>query len=438
MSRKKTVLIITYYWPPAGGSGVQRHLIFAKYLRLFGWEPIIFTVKNGEYPELDSSLLSEVPEGIKVLKAVTIEPYALFRMLTGNRQTVGANLFHGKRKKSTTSKFLFWIRSNLFIPDARIFWALPSIFSLRRFLRHNSVDAIISTGPPHTTHIIARSISRSFKIPWLADFRDAWTKIDYFEKLNLSRIAKRIHQRWEQKILTSAHGIVTVSPYHAGELQKLAGRHVSVVTNGFDEDHFPDSRVMLDEKFTILHTGMLSEARNHSIFWEALSELSEANRDFREHLEIRFYGTTDASVLESVPPVLTDRTFFHDYVDHAKIPGLLRRARILYLPIHNCSVDVGFLPGKLFEYLGARRPVVSIGPATGDTAVLLEKLKAGQTFEYHQKESLKDCIRAHFQAFENNTSNFVSSNLDTFTRRNLTQQLAMLLDELLLQNINSR
>lgn len=427
---KKRVLIITYYWPPAGGSGVQRHLKFVKYLRLFGWEPVVFTVENGEYPETDVSLISEIPRDILTLTAPTLEPYTLFKAISGNRQKVDANLFHTNRKKSLFSKMIFWIRSNLFIPDARILWTIPSLFKLNRFLKVEKMDAIISTGPPHTAHVIAHRLRRKFNIPWLADFRDAWTKIDYFEKLNLSTPARMIHQKWERKILTAADCVVTVSPYHAGELQKISNRDVSVITNGFDEDHFPLSPRVPDEKFTIIHTGMLSESRNHGIFWEALTTLALENKAFRDQLEIRFYGKTDPAVAQSVTPVLADKVFIHDYVDHVEIPGIMSRAHILYLPIHNCSVDVGFLPGKMFEYLAARRPIISIGPSEGDTAHLINDLKAGYSFEYHQTDLLKKCLLECFHAFQNKTPYIMNADIDQFTRKNLTKKLADLLNQI--------
>jgi glycosyltransferase involved in cell wall biosynthesis len=370
------------------------------------------------------------PRNILTLKAPTLEPYALFKALTGNRQRVDANLFHNNRKKSKFGSALFWIRSNFFIPDARILWTIPSLFKLSKFLKTGAVDVIISTGPPHTAHVIAHRLSKKFNIPWLADFRDAWTKIDYFEKLKLSSIARKIHQKWERKILTAADCVVTVSPYHANELSKIAKRQVNVITNGFDEDHFSNSPQAHDEKFTIVHTGMLSESRNHAIFWEALTALVQENDAFRDVLEVRFYGKADPAVAWSVTPALADKVFICDYVDHDEIPDILGSAQILYLPIHDCAVDVGFLPGKLFEYLAARRPIISIGPAMGDTAHLIHDLKAGYSFEYHEQEALKQCLQECFRAFQNKTPYIMNADIDQYTRKNLTGKLAGLLNQI--------
>jgi hypothetical protein len=426
----KQVLFITYYWPPAGGSGVQRPVKFVKYLREFGWEPIVFTVANGEYPEKDSSLQDDIPEDVQVIKASTLEPYSLFRKITGNKHRVDANLFHSKKRKGIVSKLLFWVRSNLFIPDARVLWILPSIIKLYPFLRRNKVDAIISTGPPHTVHIIAKRLSKLFGIPWLADFRDPWTKIDYFEKLDLSPLARKIHQRLEHRVLTTADCVVTVSPFLAGELEKLSSRKVHVLTNGFDEDNFPKMPSMLDRKFTIVHMGMLGEARNHAIFWQALDELVQENEDFRKALEVRFYGKVDASVSRDITPALGGKIFIEQYVEHSEVPGILRRAHLLYLPIHDCAIDVGFLPGKLFEYLAARRPILSIGPTAGDTANLIQSLNVGITIDYAEKTQLKNYLKGRFHAYQVKEPFAATSDLDQFKRRTLTLRLSDLLNTL--------
>jgi glycosyltransferase involved in cell wall biosynthesis len=430
MKNKKRVLIITYYWPPAGGSGVQRHLKFVKYLRLFGWEPIVFTVANGEYPELDSSLIEEIPPDTLTLKSWTLEPYLLFKALTKNRQQVDANLFHSGAKKGVVGRGLFWIRSNIFIPDARILWAIPSFFKLSAFLQKEKVHAIISTGPPHTAHIIGRLISRRFNIPWLVDFRDPWTKIDYFDKLNLSNISRGIHERLERNILRSADCVVTVSPYHANELSKISNSKVNVITNGFDEEDFSTLFNADDKRFSIVHTGMLSESRNHDVFWNTIAELALENGQFHDALEIRLYGKTDAAVRQSIPAVLANKVFIYEYTNHTAIPAILRKAQVLYLPIHNCAVDIGFLPGKLFEYLAVRRPILSIGPLSGDTASLLRGLKAGETVSYDQKVELKKYLLDRFHAFQQELPYITNANLDQFTRRKLTERLADLLNQI--------
>jgi glycosyltransferase involved in cell wall biosynthesis len=430
LERKKRVLLITYYWPPAGGPGVQRPVKFTKYLREFCWEPIIFTVANGEYPERDETLLHDVPNDIQIVTAPTLEPYTLFRRLTGNKQTVNANLFHRRQKKGVVSRLLFWTRSNLFIPDARIGWLLPATWRLNAFLRQEKVDAIISTGPPHTVHLIAARVSQKFSIPWLADFRDPWTGIDYFEKLALTFAARRLHQRLEYRILTQASSVVTVSPFLQRMLEGISNRKVHVITNGFDEENFLHKGSATDTRFTIVHMGMLGGARDHRIFWQALAVLAEQDKAFHEALEIRLYGKVDAGILEAVPSILVGNTFLEHYVPHATVSYILQRAHLLYLPIHDCSIDVGFLPGKLFEYLAARRPIISIGPVSGDTANVIRSLHAGVTVGYSDQDALLHYFRERFLAYQRHEPFETSSSLAQYSRRNLTAALADLLNTL--------
>lgn len=426
--RKKRVLLITYYWPPAGGSGVQRPVKFTKYLREFGWEPIIFTVSNGEYPLRDQTLIGDIPEHIQVVTAPTREPYTLFRALTGNKQPVNANFFHNRQKKGVVSRLLFWVRSNLFIPDARIGWLIPATRRLNTFLQQEKIDAIISTGPPHTVHLIASKVSKKFSIPWLADFRDPWTGIDYFDKLALTAAARRLHQRLEYRILTQADSVITVSPFLQKMLEGISHRKVHVITNGFDEENFLHKRPAPDARFTIVHMGMLGGARDHRIFWQALAAFAQQDKAFHETLEIRLYGKVDATILESIPPILTGNTYLEQYVPHIAVPKILQRAQLLYLPIHDCAIDAGFLPGKLFEYLAARRPILSIGPVHGDTANVIRSLKAGKTVGYTDQDALLHYFRERFLAFQQHEPFEASSSIAQFSRRNLTAALAELLN----------
>jgi len=428
---KKRVLFITYYWPPAGGPGVQRPVKFVKYLRDFGWEPVVFTVTNGEYPEKDQTLLNDIPDGIEVITASTWEPYTIFKKLTRNKYRVDANIFHGTSKKGYVARLAFWIRSNFFIPDARVFWVIPAVKRLRRFLRTAHIDAIISTGPPHTAHLIATRIHKQYDIPWLADFRDPWTGIDYFEKLSLTPPALRLHQRLERSVLTTADTVITVSPFFRKNLEGISGKNIHVITNGFDEENFLLADTPLDTKFTIVHMGMYSGARNHPIFWEALGTLAAESDAFRAMLAVHLYGKNDAAVAATIPPVLKTNVFIEPYVPHSTVPAILRRAHLLYLPIHRCNIDEGFLPGKLFEYLAARRPILSIGPATGDAAGIIRSLDTGITVGYEEKTQLIQYLRERFQAYLQGQSPVSSRTvIEQFSRKHLTAKLAGELDAL--------
>jgi glycosyltransferase involved in cell wall biosynthesis len=232
----KKVLIITYYWPPMGGGGVQRWLKMTKYFREFGWEPVIFTTENGEASVVDESMLAEIPSGIETLKVPIWEPFGLYKKLLGKSkdEKIAPGLGQETKGNSTLQKLSIWVRGNFFIPDARMFWIKPSSKFLEKYLKENKIDAIISTGPPHSTHLIAFNVTRENNIPWIADFRDPWTNIDFYHKLMLTGWADNKHKKLELKVLKNANAIVTVSWSWAKDFEKLINRKIDVITNGFD------------------------------------------------------------------------------------------------------------------------------------------------------------------------------------------------------------
>ncbi|PKP39108.1 MAG: glycosyl transferase family 1, partial [Bacteroidetes bacterium HGW-Bacteroidetes-15] len=298
----KRALIITYYWPPAGGSGVQRWLKFSKYLREFGWEPVIYTSLNPESPAYDHALLDEVPNGVEVIHRPVWEPYSLFRKFTGRKdQKFGAGLASsGKSKRSFLNTIAIWIRGNFFIPDARMFWINPSARFLNNYLKNNPVDVIISTGPPHTTHLIAKRVSRKLNIPWVADFRDPWTNIDFFLDLKPTALAKAIHRRLEKSVLTTADKIITVTQGWGNDLIALGATNLEVIENGFDEADFSSSVANVDNIFSLTHIGTLSPNRNCDALWRALGKFVKTNPDFAKQLRLKFVGSVDASAMESL------------------------------------------------------------------------------------------------------------------------------------------
>ncbi len=430
--QRKKVLIICYYWPPAGGSGVQRHLKFVKYLRDFGWEPVVYTVKNGEYPEVDASLIQEVPRGVQVIRRSILEPYTFYKLVKGGKKKdkITPNFFTQKNEGFFQQLAIF-IRSNFFIPDARIWWIRPSISFLVNYLQDHPVDAMISTGPPHSLHLIAQGVKHSVGTPWLADFRDPWTNIDYFDKLKLLPFAEQKHKRLEKEVLQQSDRVVTVSPTWAKELAKLGDRPVEVITNGYDESDFGSQSMQLDNQFTIVHPGMFSKARNHEAFWQAVSELVQENPYFAKDLSIRFYGITDPSVLESAQKYgLSSYVSVGNYVPHEKIVQIMASAWVLLLSVHDSPNLQGFVPGKLFEYLASRRPIFCIGPETGDSAAIIQETKAGLVASFQDKNKMKINLMVFYSDFINGRHEDGGRQIERYSRKALTGKLASLLDEM--------
>ncbi|HMC96635.1 MAG TPA: glycosyltransferase, partial [Flavobacteriales bacterium] len=273
----KRVLIICYYWPPAGGSAVQRWLRFVRHLPGTGWMPTVYTAENGEYPVLDPALERLVPKNVEVLRRPIWEPYALYRRsLAGGAADVKVHPGFLDEKNSVPNwkKGLGrWIRGNFFVPDARRFWIRPSVRYLTDHLRSSPVDVIISSGPPHSLHLIAHALHKRTSIPWIADFRDPWTTMDYYRELHLTRWADRRHHRLEERVVKEASAVVVVGPVMKKEFEDKYGRHVDVITNGFDTTEAALGAVALDPKFTLVHVGGLLKNRNPYSLWKALGEL---------------------------------------------------------------------------------------------------------------------------------------------------------------------
>jgi glycosyltransferase involved in cell wall biosynthesis len=374
----KPALIITYYWPPAGGSAVYRWLKFTKYLREFGWEPIVYTAENGEYAELDPENAKDIPQGITVLKHPIWEPYNLYKKFIGQQKSekVNVGFLTEKKKPALAERISVGIRGNFFIPDARKFWVKPSVKFLSAWLKENPVDVIISSGPPHSMHLIAMALKRRFHIPWVADFRDPWTKIDFYNELHLSWFADRKHHKLEKLVVTTADSIVTVGNQMREEFEALGAKKVAVITNGFDTADRIEGQVEMDQKFSIAHFGTVNKARNPELLWQVVAELVAENEEFAGDLELKFVGRLDQSAREAIQkhdlePYLAKT----DFLPHKEVMLKQRQSQVLLLLINQTHNAGGILTGKFFEYLAAGRPILAIGPTSGDVADILNTSK---------------------------------------------------------------
>lgn len=427
----KKALIITYYWPPSGGSGVQRWLKFTKYLRDFNWEPVIYTPENPEIPVEDSSLLNDIPEGITVLKKSIWEPYSFYKKFLGQKgeDKIQTGFLTEKKKPKRKEKISVWIRGNLFIPDARKFWTGPSVKYLTTYLKKNPVDIIISTGPPHSMHLIALGLKKKLNIPWLADFRDPWTNIDFYKDLKLTRWADKKHKKQEQLVIKNADSLIVVGATLKKEYLDMGAKNVSVITNGYDQDDFMNDDVCLDKKFSIMHAGTITYSRNPQNFWLVLSELVNEHQDFAEDLEIKLIGKIDLSVNENIARLDLEKFVIKtNYLSHKEVIREQKRSHVLFLPINNTQNAKGIITGKLFEYLAAERPVLAIGPADGDAAEIINDTKAGLISGFGDNNRLKNNILALYHDYKKGKLQINTANVSKYSRKNLTGELAELLN----------
>lgn len=418
------VLIITYYWPPMGGGGVQRWLKMTKYFRDFDVEPIIFTTKDAEISLYDESLLNEVPEGFEIHRVPIWEPFNLYRWFTGKKKNekIQPGFLQESKSNSLLNKISIWIRGNVFIPDAKRFWIRPSVKYLNKYLKSNDVDLIVSTGPPHTTHLIALKISKKFDIPWIADFRDPWTNIDFYDKLLLSKWADNKHHQLELKVLKNADEIVTVSNSWAKDFEKICGRKITVITNGYDEADFKNNELPLDKSFSITHAGSLNADRNPKIFWEALGELKAENHELFKDLKIYLYGPVDISALNDIKQYnLLQYVVKVNALPHKQIIEKLITSQILLLPLNNTPNIDGVIPGKLYEYLGAKRPILCIGKTTGDAAMIIKETNGGEAVDFNDRAKLKQVILNWYKLYASKELKVFSTNIEKYSRKALAK-----------------
>ena len=435
----KKVLILTYYWPPSGGAGVQRWLKFVKYLRSFGYEPVVYTALNGEYPVLDDSFFKDIPEGITVIKQPIWEPYQLYKKVIGQKkdQRVVSGFLQEDGKKSLGHRLSLWLRGNVFIPDARRFWIRPSIKYLNQWLKENKVELIVSTGPPHSMHMIGLGLKKKTGIPWLADFRDPWVNIDFAGDLSMSNWAKNQNIKLERLVLQNADQVVVVSELMAEEFRSKTKRPVEVITNGYDPDDFeiPDNLLRHDHFFSIVHTGSLNDRRNHPELWESISRLRNDIPEFKELCRIRLIGKNDISVRRSIElNGLEDCTEWVDYMPHATIISEQKSASVLLLSINNYGAEEnGFfspkatLTGKLFEYLAAQRPILMIGPEDGQAADVLSSNPIHRIVGFGQTESMYQALKSMFE--QRKTLHSIVAD-ERFSRKTLTGKMVKLFEKL--------
>jgi len=425
----KKVLIITYYWPPSGGGGVMRWLKMSKFLPELGWQPIIFTPENPDPSVIDESLLKEIHPEIIEIKTPIWEPYDLYRKLTGKKS--GAKFKAGyiseASEGSWKSRLSVFIRGNFLIPDPRIFWVSPSVKFLTKYLKENPVDLIVSSGPPHSMHLIAPGLKKKFEIPWIADFRDPWTDIDFYHKLKLTRLADRKHRQLEKKVLAAADYVVTVSPSCAADLEKIANRKIEVIPNGYDPSDYKFEKPALDKTFTISHFGAFNKDRNPATLWLAMNDIAIENPDFKNLLRIKLYGQTDVSVINDIQKNnLTDNLNLIEHLPHQKGLVELSKSQVLLLPLNNAPNVKGILTGKMFEYIALQRPILALGPTDADFAEILRETNSGISLNFDDLQGIKNALQNYFQLFKKNKLMVESGAYEKYSRKNLAAQFVKL------------
>ena len=423
----KKTLIITYYWPPAGGPGVQRWLKFVKYLPEFNIEPVVFIPKNPNYPFIDKSLVSEVSEGITIINHPINEPYKWAGFFSNkSSKTISKGIISDEKEQSFIEKIMLYIRGNFFIPDARVGWVKPSVAFLFDYIQKEDIETIITTGPPHSVHLIGLQLKQKLGVKWLADFRDPWTTIGYHKQLKLTSASRAKHKSFEKQVLNNADQIIVTSFVTKKEFQIITDKPIEVITNGYDDEAAVDFN--MDTKFTVSHIGSLLSKRNPEILWRVLNELVNENEDFSKDFQLNFIGSISEKVLESIKNNnLSNYINEVGYVSHREAVVFQKKSQLLLLIEIDSEDTKCIIPGKLFEYMVSNRPIVAIGPKDSDVEKIIKETNTGNYFNYSDNESLKRIILEHYKAFQNNTLQSHPIGLQKYHRKALTKSLANLL-----------
>jgi glycosyltransferase involved in cell wall biosynthesis len=418
----KKVIIFTYYFPPAGGVAVQRFLKFSKFLPEFGWEPIIVTVNNGSYPYYDESLLKEISPSLRVYRTKTFEPFELYNLLRGKKGKAMPVVSVGShQKRSVFQKISEYVRANFFVPDARVGWVSYAVKQAEEILKNEKIDAIITTGPPHSTHLIGLQLKQKYGVKWLADFRDPWTGIFYNNLLPRTDATKQKDKALETKVLQTANYVTVISPGMKQEFEARA-KKIDVLFNGYDEDDFSKLNTIeaIAAPFTIRYVGNLMASQNVEALWKVIAGLNAPVR-------IEFIGRVDEAVKASIEANgIAKSVSYLDFVDHKTAIGLMQQADMVLFVIPDVKDGALILTGKLFEYLASGTEMLSIGPVNGNAAEILKQTGRKPMLAFSNGEELKKQLEAAINYYNqmNGAYKYKSGKEQVFSRRNQTSLLA--------------
>ena len=421
----KKVLVISYYWPPSGGVSVLRTLKIVKYLRNFGWEPIVYVPSNAHYPYLDQENEKDVPEDLTILRKPILEPFKMFKLITGRGKNQPLNSIVQVREKkfSLLDKLGIWIRGNFFIPDARAFWIRPSVKFLVSYLKDHPVEAIFTDGPPHTNTYIANKVKQKTGIPWLSDYQDPWTQVDYYSMLSIGKRADRIHKSMEQECFQNADKITIASPRWKKDLEDIGAKNVEVIYYGYDESDFKELKKEPSEYFDIVHIGLLGIDRYPEGFFQVLESFNDSK------LRLVLAGQVDVEVLKGLQKLKNVKVDFRGTIPRKDALQLAMNADLLLLPINKAENARGRLPGKLYEYLRTYNPILAFGSTAGDAAQIIKKTETGVTIGYDDSENQKEFLRALIDGTFSLSPD--KKEIASFSNENQTKKIAQFLDEII-------
>jgi glycosyltransferase involved in cell wall biosynthesis len=422
----KKILILTYYWPPSGGAGVQRWLKFTRYLPEFGLEPVILTVdpEFASYPQKDESLQNDISPDCKVYRTKTFELYSLYKLFSGKKE-IPYGGFANEQEPGLIQKFIRIVRSHLLIPDPRKGWNKYAYRKACELIKEFKIDTFITTSPPHSTQLIGLKLKKNFNIHWIADLRDPWTDIFYYKSLYHSRFSSSIDKALERKVISNADIVLTVSQDLKEIFSKKIGEQESpkihVIPNGFDTRDFLQKVAPDNKEFTITYTGTLTSEYKIETFLLVIKELIS----LQYNIKLRFIGKFQQSLKQRIDDLgLSQNVEFLSYMPHDKAIQNMMSSDALLLIIPDVKNNKGILTGKLFEYIGSERPIIAIGPLDCNAASILDKTQSGTMHNYDDLNAIKTTIVSYYEAFKKGEPAVYPQNIINYSRYELTRKLS--------------
>ncbi len=426
----KKVLIITYYWPPSGGGGVQRWLKFAKYLTDFGWIPIVLTPSNASVKEKDYTLDQDVHSLIKVVKIPIWEPYGVASKVLGFNTVPKQGIV--RKDKSLATSLLTWLRANLLIPDTRIFWKKQAVNAALKILKEEDIDILVTTGPPHSMHLIGLDIKRKINIKWVSDFRDPWAEWDILDDLKPSKLARKMHHKLEKKVIQNSDKVITVSQTWANDFSKKHKKRIEVITNGFDIEENTKRNDRVPNRFRLSHFGLINQFRNPPVLWNALEELCTSSSDFYNNFELFLGGNIDENTQYDIEQYeyLKSKTTFAGYLPHSTLSDHYAKTVVFLLLSNKTKNSKGHIPGKVFEYISQRRPILAFTSSEGDAAQIIRSTDSGYILDQNNKQEIKEAILKIYKDYKLKRYDLKEENISQYTRKNITKNLTKLFNEI--------
>lgn len=427
----KRVLIISYYWPPAGGISVIRPLKLVKYLRQSGWDPIVVVPKKPHYPIEDENLINDIPDDIELIEVPIKEPYEFYKKLTGQKhKSALVDVIQNSPKRSFLHQLSIWIRGNFFIPDARCLWIRPVLSRLKTYLKDYPVDAVFTTGPPHSVNRIGYLIKKKFNLPWVADFQDPWTQVDYYKHFKISPWAHLRHQNMERQVFENADLITTVSKSWKSDLESIGARASEIIPLGFDSDDF-QIETSLDSSFTLTHLGLLGRDRNSFTLLKVIADLCAENEDFASSFRLQLVGVVNHDFKKFVMDLkLSKHVVYVGQVQRVEAIRIMKSSQLLLLLLNQAGNVSGRVPGKIFEYFGAQRPILSLGPVGTDVESMLKKSSSGINIDYDDSISLKNYFLSYFEQFCSSGIKNNASQLESYSHLSISKEFAKQIDKI--------